>query len=91
MCQIEDQLKVANEQIVALKKKLKEAEKAVEEAEQEGYDVGMAETKENLRAQVTSVCRGYCLQVWNEVLNQAGVDASSTMRKAEKCLLSPSP
>ena len=33
MCQTEDQLKVANEQIVALKKKLKEVEKVVEEAE----------------------------------------------------------
>ena len=61
MRQTEDQLKVANEQIVALKKKLKEVEKAVEEAEQEGYDVRMAETEENLRAQVTRVCRGYCL------------------------------
>ena len=91
MCQTEDQLKVANEQIVALKKKLKEVEKAVEEAEQEGYDVRMAETEENLRAQVTRVCRGYCLQVWNEVLNQAGVDASSIMRRVVKCLLSPSP
>ena len=61
MRQTEDQLKVANEQILALKKKLKEVEKAVEEAEQEGYDVRMAETEENLRAQVTRVCRGYCL------------------------------
>ena len=50
MRQTEDQLKVANEQILALKKKLKEVEKAVEEAEQEGYDVRMAETEENLRA-----------------------------------------
>ena len=33
MRQTEDQLKVANEQIVALKKKLKEVEKVVEEAE----------------------------------------------------------
>ena len=46
---------------MALKKKLKEVEKAVEEAEQEGYNVRMAETEENLRAQVTRVCRGYCL------------------------------
>ena len=76
---------------MALKKKLKEVEKAIEEAEQEGYNVRMAETEENLRAQVTRVCRGYCLQVWNEVLNQAGVDASSIMRRVVKCLLSPSP
>ena len=43
----------------------------------------MKETDENLRAQVTGVCRGYCLQVWNEALNQAGVDAFSTLKRAE--------
>ena len=43
----------------------------------------MAETKENFRAEVTGVYRGYCLQVWNEALNQTEVDASSTLRRAE--------
>ena len=43
----------------------------------------MKETEENLRAQVTGVCRGYCFQVWNEALNQAEVDASSTLRRAK--------
>ena len=43
----------------------------------------MVETKENLGAQVSKVCRGYCFQVWNEVLNQVKVDASSTLRRAE--------
>ena len=44
-------------------KKLEEAEKAKEQAEQDGYDVGVAETEEALRAEVLEVCRFYCLQV----------------------------
>ena len=43
----------------------------------------MVETEENLGAQVSRVCRGYRLQVWNEVLNQVKVDASSTLRRAK--------
>ena len=71
---------IAKEKIGALKKKL---EKAVAQAEQEGYDTKVRETKEKLRAQVTSVYRGYCLQVWNEALNQARVDAFSTLRRVD--------
>ena len=58
-----DQLTLAKEQIRALKKKLEKAEEATAKAEQEGYEVGVAETEENLRAQVTGVCRDYCLQM----------------------------
>ena len=43
----------------------------------------MAETEEALRAEVLGVCRTYCHQVWNKALNQAGVEASSVLRKAE--------
>ena len=35
----------------------------------------MAETEEALRAEVSRVCRNYCLQVWNEALNQVGVES----------------
>lgn len=42
-----------------MKKKLAEVEKAVEKAEQEGYDIGVAETKETLRTKVSGVCRTY--------------------------------
>ena len=73
----------AKDQIRALTKKLEEAEKAKEQAKQDGYDVGVAETEEALRAEVSEVCRYYCLQVWNEALNQAGVEASSILRRAE--------
>ena len=54
---------MAKEQIGALKKKLEKAEEATAKAEQEGYEVGVVETEENLRAQVTRVCRDYYLQM----------------------------
>ena len=43
----------------------------------------MAETEEALRAEVLGLCRTYCLQVWNEALNQTGVEASFVLRKIE--------
>ena len=87
--------------MVALKKKLEEAqklkghakklrievekakvevEKARDEAEQYGYNIGMAETKDTIRAQVPIVCRTYYAQTWEEALNQAGVEVSSELR-----------
>ena len=72
-----------------LKKKLKDAEKAKDQAEQDGYDVGVAETKEALRAEVSGVCRAYCLQVWNEALNLARVEASSALKRAENVYYPP--
>ena len=44
---------------------------------------GVKETKDILRAQVTRVCRGYCLQVWTEALNLAGLGASSELRRTK--------
>ena len=37
-----------------------EAEQAMNEAEQRGYEVGIAETEEALRAEVPAVCGVYC-------------------------------
>ena len=62
--------------MAALKKQLEEAqrlkdqvekarikaEKARDEAEQKGYDLGVAETEETFRAEVPAVCRIYCSQ-----------------------------
>lgn len=83
--QAEDQLVAFKGQIITLKKKLEEAEKARDRAEQDGYDVGVVETKKALRVrvEVSRVCRNYCLQVWNETLNQAGVKAFSALRRVE--------
>ena len=59
------------------------AEKERDEVEQHGYDVGVAETEDALRAEVPAVCRAYCAQTWEEALNQAGIDVSSELRKPE--------
>ena len=66
-----------------------QAEKAKEEAEQEGYDIGVAKTEEALKAEVSGVCRNYYLQVWNEALNQAGFKASSVLRIVENVYYPP--
>ena len=58
-------------------------EKERDEAEQHGYDIGVAETEDTLRAEVPVVCRAYCIQAWEEALNQVGVEASSELRKPE--------
>ena len=59
------------------------AEKERDEAKQHGYDVGVAETDDALRAEVPAVYCAYCAQTWEEALNQAGIDVSSELRKPE--------
>ena len=64
-------------------------EKERDKAEQHGYDVGVAETEDTLRVEVPAVCRAYCTQTWEEALNQAGVEASSELRKPESIVFPP--
>ena len=59
------------------------AKRVRDEAEQHGYDVSVVETKDALRAEVPAVCRAYCAQTWEKALNQAGIDASSKLRRPE--------
>ena len=40
------------------------AEKERDKAEQHGYDVGVVETEDVLRAEVPAVCRACCAQTW---------------------------
>ena len=65
------------------------AERERDEAEQHGYNVGVAETEDALRAEVPAVCRAYCTQTWEEVLNRAGINASSELRKPENIIFPP--
>ena len=58
--QAEFDLVSAREQNKVLMKKLEEDEKAKDQAEQDGYNVGMAETEEAFRFEVSRVCRVYC-------------------------------
>ena len=60
-----------------------EAECSKEKAEEEAYDLGVAETQATLKAQVPRVCRLYYSQVWNEALKKAGVEALSDLWKAK--------
>ena len=74
----------------AERKKAKiEAEKARDEVEQYGYDVGIAETEDTLRAEVPTVCRAYYAQTWEEALNLAGVEASFELRRPENIYFPP--
>ena len=74
-----------NAKVQAEEDKLK-AEKERDKAEQHGYDVGVAETEDALRAEVPVVCRAYCAQTWEKALNQAGVEASSGLRRPESII-----
>ena len=87
--QAEDKLATTNDHIKVLKKKTKEFKKARDQAEQDGYDIGVVETDEVLKGKVLEVCMNYYLQVWNEVLNQAKVEASSALRGAESVYYPP--
>ena len=62
------------------------AKKERDEAEQHGYNVGVAETEDTLRAEVPAVCRAYYTQTWEEALNQAGIEASFELRKPENII-----
>ena len=96
MAALKQQLKEANKlkdqaekaRMQAEEDKVK-AEKERDEAEQHGYDVGVAEIEDALRAEVPVVCRAYCAQTWEEALNQAGVEASSELRKPERIIFPP--
>ena len=99
----EEQLTSSKTQVATLKNKLEEVKKAKalaerakdevedgrDEAKQHGYNVGVAETKDTLRAEVPVVCRTYRALVWDEALNQAGVEVSSILRKAESIYYPP--
>ena len=65
------------------------AERERDKAKQHGYDVGVVETEDALRAKVLVVCRAYCTQTWEEALNRAGIDASSELRKPENIFFPP--
>ena len=66
-----------------------EAESSNEKAEEEAFESGVAETQALLKTQVPRVCRIYCFQVWNEALQQAGVEASSDLWKVENVYYLP--
>ena len=60
-----------------------EAKCSQEKAEEEAYNLGVAETQATLKAQVLGVRRLYCSQFWNKALKQVGVKASSDLWKVK--------
>lgn len=80
---------IAQEHIEAQKKEIEKKEEALAQAKQSGYDIGVKEIKDALKAQVTRVCRGHSFQVWNEALNLAGMDASLNLRKTKNIFYPP--
>ena len=76
MAALKQQLEEANKlKDLAEKAKLQakedkvKAKKERDEAEQHGYDVGVAETEDALRAEVPAMCRAYYAQTWEEAFN----------------------
>ena len=65
------------------------AKKERDEVEQHGYNVGVAETEDALRAEVPAICRAYCTQTWEEALNRVGIDTSFELRKPENIIFPP--
>ena len=103
LCTVEDNLVSSRTEISTLKKKLEEvekarvlaekareeAEKAKDEVEQHGYNIGVVEIEDALRAEILAVCRTYCTLAWDEALNQARVEASSVLRKVRSVYYPP--
>ena len=60
-------MEMARDEAVKAREVAEKAKELVEEtkewAELEAYEIGVAETKTNLKAQVYGVCRLYCSQV----------------------------
>ena len=83
---LRDQAKKARVEAEEAKAK---AERERDKAEQHDYDDGVAEIKDALRAEVPAVCRPYCTQTWEEALNQAGIDASSELRRPKNIIFPP--
>lgn len=56
----------------------KDIEKA--KVEQVAYDAGMNKTAQSLTAQLKDIARAFCLKVWGEVLNAAGIGVHFDLR-----------
>ena len=59
------------------------AREVVGVAEVATFEHGVLEIETQLTKELAEVCRDYCVKVWAESLNRAGVPANSELRKAE--------
>ena len=59
------------------------AREATEVVETTSYERGVLDTEIRLVEEVTGVCRDYCIEVWAEALNRAGVPATLKLRSTK--------
>ena len=85
------QLNLAAEKaaVLDLKSKLQKAEEALKVAQEaaietSAYERGVLETEARLTAEVTTVCREYCVETYNQALDRAGIPADSNLRRANQ-------
>ena len=58
-----------------------------EKAEEEAYNLGVAETQATLKAQVLGVCRLYYSQVWKRPSSKLGLKPSPTCGRQSTCTI----
>ena len=82
--------------VLDLKAELERAKEAARAAElsasaekEASYLRGIEETEVRLADELAEVCQDYCKYTWEETLNQAGVSATSDLRRPEKICLHP--
>ena len=63
---------------------LKVAKEAAKAAEAAAYKRGVLETEARLTAEVTVVCKDYCVETYFQALDQAGIPANSDLRRANQ-------
>ena len=82
---LEAQRKAENQTVVTVvelkqtKKKLDDKAAEMAQAEQAAYDMGMTKIAKSLTVQFRDVARAFCLEVWGQALNAAGVNTESEL------------
>ena len=92
---LEAQRKAENQTVVTVvelkqtKKKLDDKAAEMAQAEQAAYDMGMTKIAKSLTVQLRDVARAFCLEVWGQALNAAGVSTESELRAPDKFYYPP--
>ena len=63
---------------------LKVAQEATKAAKTSAYEHGVLKTERRLTAEVTVVCREYCVETYNQALDRAGIPADSDLRRVDQ-------
>ncbi|KAL0008119.1 hypothetical protein SO802_009621 [Lithocarpus litseifolius] len=85
----ETQLALAIEKTKQQQKQLKAKDIEKAKAEQAAYDAGITKTAQSLTAQLQDVARAFCLELWGEALNEAGVSTELELRAPNKLYYPP--